>query len=78
MFFDGQVTHPKLLHLAVQHMMFKMSTKNNAIECGSLCEKSQYYLFDMFFNRILYLQIQKQFLYHNNYFVVIQTDTCKT
>jgi len=27
MFFDGQVTHPKLLHLAVQHMMFKMSTK---------------------------------------------------
>ena len=55
MFFDGQVTHPKLLHLAVQHMMFKMSTKNNAIERGSLCEKSQYYLFDMFFNHILIL-----------------------
>jgi len=59
MFFDGQVTYPKLLHLeSYSSLKFKMSTKNNAIECGSLCEKSQYYLFDMFFNRILYLRIQ--------------------
>jgi len=38
-----------------------MSTKNNAIERGSLCEKSQYYLFDMFFNHILILMISSNF-----------------
>ena len=35
------------------NVMFKMSTKTNAIEFGILCAKSQNYLFDMFCNHKL-------------------------